>query len=55
MVLGLTGVSIGYWLRRVFGKRGHWASIANRGAVVYCEDGRMMTIAGEMLKDGFEI
>lgn len=43
------------WFRRLFGKRGPWAGIANRNAVVYWEAGRRMTIAGEMLIDGFEI
>jgi hypothetical protein len=44
-----------YWIRRLFGKRGPWAGIANRHAVTYWEGRRKMTIAGEMLDDGFEI
>jgi hypothetical protein len=43
------------WLRTMFGKKAPWASIRNRNAVVYRENGRTMTIAGEMLADGFEI
>lgn len=43
------------WLRVMFGRKGSWASVRNRNAVVYWEDGRRMTIAGEMLADGFEI
>jgi hypothetical protein len=36
-------------------KESPWAGIANRTSVVYYENGRKMTIAGEMLIDGFEI
>ena len=43
------------WLRTMFGKIGPWASVRNRNAVVYWENGRTMTIAAEMLTDGFEI
>jgi len=32
-----------------------WASVRSRNAVVYRENGRTMTISGEMLTDGFEI
>jgi hypothetical protein len=42
-------------LRAVFDKKGPWAGIVNRTTVVYYEDGRKMTVAGEMLIDGFEI
>ncbi|HXS95355.1 MAG TPA: Imm74 family immunity protein [Candidatus Limnocylindrales bacterium] len=43
------------WIRVLLGKKGPWAGIANRSAVIYWENGRKMTIAGEMLADGFEI
>jgi hypothetical protein len=43
------------WLRTMCGKKGPSASVRNRNAVVYRENGRTMTIAGEMLSDGFEI
>jgi hypothetical protein len=36
-------------------KEGPWAGIRNRTSAVYYEDGRKMTIAGEILIDGFEI
>jgi hypothetical protein len=43
------------WLKAAFGKKGPRADICNRRAVRYKENGRQMTIAGEMLTDGFEI
>jgi hypothetical protein len=43
------------WLRTMFRKKGPSASVRNRNALVYRENGRTMTIAGEMLTDGFEI
>jgi hypothetical protein len=43
------------WLHFVMGKKSPWAAIANRTSVVYYENGRKMTVAGEMLIDGFEI
>ena len=39
----------------MFGKKSPWASVRNRSTVIYCENGRTLTIAGEMLTDGFEI
>ena len=39
----------------MFRKKGPWACVRNRNSVVYRENGRAMTIAGEMLSDGFEI
>jgi hypothetical protein len=44
-----------YWLRKLLGKQGPWAGIANRHAVIYWEGRRKMTIAGEMLDNGFQI
>ncbi len=46
-----------FWrlIRRLRGVPDPWAAIANRGTVYYFERTRRMTIAGEMLKDGFEI
>ena len=41
--------------RAVFGRSGHRAMIRNRTTVIYRENGRRMTIAGEMLSSGFEI
>jgi hypothetical protein len=43
------------WLRTMFGNKDPWASVRSRNAVVYRENGRTMTISGEMLTDGFEI
>ena len=43
------------WLRLLVGRKRPWAGIANRSTVIYRENGRKMTIAGEMLADGFEI
>ena len=43
------------WLRALLGKKGPRAHIRNRNTVIYWENGRSMTIAGEMLNDGFEI
>jgi hypothetical protein len=42
-------------LRILSGRRKPWAGIANRSEVVYWEGTRRMTIAGEMLSDGFQI
>ena len=39
----------------MFAKKGPSASVRNRNTVVYRENERTMTIAGEMLTDGFEI
>ena len=39
-------------LRIVFGKRGSWAGMCNRDTIIYYDDdGRKMTIAGQMLND----
>jgi hypothetical protein len=42
-------------LRRIFSRKGFRASILDRQTLVYKENGRKMTVAGEMLKDGFEV
>jgi hypothetical protein len=43
------------WLHRIAGKKSAWACVADRSSVVYYENGRKMTVAGQMLDDGFEI
>jgi hypothetical protein len=42
-------------LRRLFGPRGPCARVVNRKSIVFMENGRKMTIAGEMLSTGFEL
>jgi hypothetical protein len=46
---------LGRWFRLLTGRGGSRAGISNRGTAYYIEHGRKMTIAGEMLIDGFEI